>query len=127
MTISNRQAAYGAIYAALAVAFGAFGAHTLEDLIPADSLAVFETAARYQMYHALALLVIGLAAGQMEHAAKAWRWAGWLIHAGIWIFSGSLYVLSLSGIKVLGAITPIGGVAFIAGWLCVVAALMRKK
>ncbi len=124
---SKRQAAYGAIYAALAVAFGAFGTHTLEELISADSLAVFETAARYQMYHALALLVIGLTADQMAHAARAWRWAGRLIHAGIWIFSGSLYVLSLSGIKVLGAITPIGGVAFIAGWICVVAALMRSK
>jgi uncharacterized membrane protein YgdD (TMEM256/DUF423 family) len=127
MMRSNKQAAYGAVYAALAVAFGAFGAHTLEDLITADMLAIFETAVRYQMYHALGLLVIGLAAGHMEHAAGAWRWAGRLIHAGIWIFSGSLYVLSLSGITVLGAITPIGGAAFIAGWVCAAVALWRIR
>jgi len=127
MLRSNRQAAYGAIYAGLAVALGAFGAHLLEDRIAADMLDVFETAVRYQMYHALGLIAIGLAAGRMEHAAGAWRWAGRLLHAGIWVFSGSLYVLSFSGITILGAITPIGGAAFLAGWTLAAVALWKKR
>jgi len=127
MLRSNRQAAYGAIYAGLAVALGAFGAHLLEERIASDMLDVFETAVRYQMYHALGLIAIGLAAGRMEHAAAAWRWAGRLLHAGIWVFSGSLYVLSLSGITILGAITPIGGAAFIAGWVLAAAALWKLR
>lgn len=106
----------GALSAFIAVGAGAFGAHGLKTRISPDMLAVFEVAVRYQMSHALALLAV------------AWaftRWPGTLIStggllfiAGTVIFSGSLYVLSLTGIKWLGAITPIGGLAFLAGWIC---------
>jgi uncharacterized membrane protein YgdD (TMEM256/DUF423 family) len=114
----------GALSAAVAVAAGAFGAHALRARLTPDLLAVFETGARYQMYHALALL------------AAAWattRWpgrgavaAGWLFVAGTIVFSGSLYVLALSGVRWLGAITPLGGVAFLAGWLTLAAAAWRE-
>lgn len=106
----------GALSAFIGVAAGAFGAHALRVRLDPDLLAVFETGARYQMYHALGLL------------AAAWavtRWpgqwavlAGWLFLAGTVLFSGSLYALALSGIRWLGAVTPLGGVAFLAGWLC---------
>jgi uncharacterized membrane protein YgdD (TMEM256/DUF423 family) len=99
----------------LAVAAGAFGAHALRARIPAAQLAVFETGARYQMYHALALLVVAWAASQWP--AQAFLWAGWLFLAGSIIFSGSLYLLALSGASWLGAITPIGGICLQAGWV----------
>ena len=93
---------------------GAFGAHALRDrLTPAD-LATFETAARYQMYHALALLAV---ARQVARGHSRATLAGWLFLAGVLLFSGSLYILSLSGIGWIGVVTPLGGVAFIAGWL----------
>ena len=93
---------------------GAFGAHALRDrLTPAD-LATFETAARYQMYHALALLAVGLLTDRGVTRAGA---AGWLFLAGVALFSGSLYLLVLTGQRWLGAVTPFGGVAFIAGWV----------
>jgi uncharacterized membrane protein YgdD (TMEM256/DUF423 family) len=105
----------GCFFALLAVAAGAFGAHALRARLAPDLLAVFETGARYQMYHALALLAVAWAAA---------RWpgplvdaAGWLFVAGIVVFSGSLYALTLSGARWLGAITPFGGVAFLVGWL----------
>lgn len=104
----------GCAFALLAVGAGAFGAHALRARVPAELLAVFETAARYQMYHALALLAV---------AWGATRWpgpqvvaAGWAFTAGIVIFSGSLYLLVLTGVRWLGAITPVGGVAFLLGW-----------
>lgn len=105
----------GCTFALLAVAAGAFGAHALRDRLPESLLAVFETAVRYQMYHALGLLAVGLlltrAPGQAATAA------GWLFTAGIVVFSGSLYILVLSGVRAWGAVTPVGGVAFLAGWL----------
>ena len=104
--------ALGAAMAGLAVAAGAFGAHGLRSRLDADMLAVFETAARYQMYHGLALLAVAWAVGRWPAAATA----GWLFVAGIVLFSGSLYVLSLSGVRWLGAITPLGGLCFLAGW-----------
>ena len=104
--------ALGALLAGLAVAAGAFGAHGLRDRLPPDMLAIFETAVRYQMYHALALLVVGSLAGQWPAGAVA----GWCFVVGIAVFSGSLYVLSLTGVRWLGAITPLGGVAFLVGW-----------
>jgi len=113
--------AIGALSALVAVAAGAFGAHGLADRLPAERLVTFETAARYQMYHALALLAV---------AGAATRWpgspvtaAGWLFLAGTVLFSGSLYVLSLTGIRWLGAITPIGGTALIVGWIALAIAL----
>ena len=105
----------GAISAFIAVAAGAFGAHALKDIVTADRLTVWETAARYQMYHALGLLVVAYLAGQ-KSAGPA-RISGWLFVAGTILFSGSLYALTLSGVTILGAITPLGGVAFLVGWL----------
>jgi uncharacterized membrane protein YgdD (TMEM256/DUF423 family) len=105
----------GALSAFVAVAAGAFGAHGLRGALPTDMLEVFETAARYQMYHALALLVVGWAAGRRSSGAA--RLAGWLFVAGTVLFSGSLYALSLSGARWLGAVTPLGGLAFLGGWL----------
>jgi uncharacterized membrane protein YgdD (TMEM256/DUF423 family) len=106
----------GALSGFVSVAAGAFGAHALRARLPADLLAVFETGARYQMYHALALLAVAWAAGRW--AGPLVTWAGWLFVAGTLLFSGSLYVLALSGVRWLGAITPLGGVCFLAGWLC---------
>jgi len=116
--------ALGAISALLAVAAGAFGAHALRARLSPDMQAVFETGARYHMYHALALL------------AAAWaftRWpggpvvaAGWLFVIGTVLFSGSLYLLALSGQRWLGAITPLGGLAFIAGWAALAWAALRS-
>lgn len=101
----------GALFAALGVLAGAFGAHLLEDVLTAERLDTFEVAVRYQMYHALALVGLGLFSERMVS-----RKSGYLFIAGILIFSGSLYVLILTDTPWLGAITPIGGVAFIAGW-----------
>jgi uncharacterized membrane protein YgdD (TMEM256/DUF423 family) len=106
--------AIGALNAALAVAAGAFGAHGLRDRLEPRALEIFETGARYQMYHALAMILAGLLAARGLAGAST---AGWLFLAGIAIFSGSLYALSLTDVKVLGAITPLGGVAFLAGWV----------
>ena len=106
--------AAGAIAGLLGVAIGAFGAHALRDRLAPDLLAIFETGVRYHFYHALALLAAAYAAGRWpEGSAGA---AGWLFIAGIGLFSGSLYVLALTGVRWLGAITPLGGLAFIAGW-----------
>jgi uncharacterized membrane protein YgdD (TMEM256/DUF423 family) len=109
-------ATLGAASAFVAVAAGAFGAHALRARLSPDLLAVFETGARYQMYHALGLLAVAWAAT---------RWpgpwpvrAGWLFLAGTVLFSGSLYALALTGVRWLGAVTPLGGAAFLAGWLC---------
>ncbi len=116
-------ATLGAGSAAIAVAAGAFGAHALRARLAPDLLTVFETGARYQMYHALALLVVAVAA---DHAARpAVAAAGWLFVSGTLLFSGSLYALSLTGIRALGAITPFGGLCFIAGWLALAAGILR--
>jgi uncharacterized membrane protein YgdD (TMEM256/DUF423 family) len=104
----------GAGFAFLAVTFGAFGSHSLKAILAPDMLAVFETGVRYQMYHALALLVVGWTVHQYPQAS--FHVAGWLFVAGILLFSGSLYVLVLSGVRWLGAITPLGGVLFLVGW-----------
>ena len=107
----------GAVAGLIAVAFGAFGAHGLRGRLSPDMLAVFETGVRYHMYHALALLLTAaLASRDALHGSRAIAAAGWLFIAGIVLFSGSLYALAVTGVTVLGAITPIGGVAFLAGW-----------
>lgn len=105
----------GALFALLAVAAGAFGAHALRARVEPDLLAVFETGARYHMYHSLALLLTAWAAARWPGSAT--RAAGWLFVAGIVVFSGSLYLLVLTGTRWLGAVTPVGGVALILGWL----------
>jgi len=104
----------GGVSGFLAVALGAFGAHGLRDRLPADLLAVFEVGVRYQMYHALALVGVALALDRWPSGALSA--AGWSFLIGTVIFSGSLYLLTLTGQRWLGAITPLGGVAFLAGW-----------
>ena len=116
----------GALLAALAVAAGAFGTHVLRGPLPPERLEVYETAARYHMYHALALLAVSWAVDRWPRA-RAPRLAGWLFVAGIVLFAGSLYVLSLSGTRWLGAVTPFGGVAFLAGWLALAWAYWRRE
>jgi uncharacterized membrane protein YgdD (TMEM256/DUF423 family) len=103
--------ALGALNAALAIAAGAFGAHALRTRLEPRALEVFETGARYHMYHALALVLCGVI------ATRGATTAGWILQAGIIVFSGSLYALALSGVKGLGAITPLGGLAFMIGWI----------
>jgi uncharacterized membrane protein YgdD (TMEM256/DUF423 family) len=131
----------GALSAALAVAAGAFGAHALRARLEPRMLEVFETAARYQMYHALALFAVawvvtrtvatGAALGTVAGASGAGVpfavVAGWLFMAGTVLFSGSLYAMALTGVRGLGAITPVGGVCFIVGWLCLAVAAMRMS
>lgn len=116
----------GAINAFLAVAFGAFGAHALKEKLSEKYLAIWDTAVQYQMYHAIGLIVIGiLMSSNIIGNVSQLSWAGYLMLAGIVIFSGSLYVLSLSGIGILGAITPIGGVAFLAAWVLVIVSAVK--
>jgi len=105
----------GALFAALGVGLGAFGAHALRAALPAEGLAPFAIGVRYQMYHALALIAVAWAS--TEWPSSALTIAGWAFVAGIVIFSGSLYVLVLSGQRWLGAVTPIGGVSLIVGWV----------
>lgn len=109
--------------ALIAVAAGAFGAHALRARIPSDLLAVFETGARYHMYHALALFAVAWAATQWPTTLV--RTAGWLFVAGTVVFSGSLYAMSLTGARWLGAVTPIGGLCFLGGWLALAVAVWR--
>ena len=116
--------AAGAILGALAVALGAFGAHGLKPVLTPDMLANFETGVRYHMYHALALIAAALLAGRFPESRLP-VWGGWLFVAGIVFFSGSLYLMAFTGMRWLGAITPIGGVAMIAGWLCLAVAALR--
>jgi uncharacterized membrane protein YgdD (TMEM256/DUF423 family) len=114
----------GALAAALGVALGAFGAHALKARLAADMLAVWQTAVQYHLWHALGLVAIGLLAQHLP-GSGALRLAGWLLLAGIALFSGSLYVLALSSVRWLGAVTPFGGACFIAGWLAVAYAVLR--
>jgi uncharacterized membrane protein YgdD (TMEM256/DUF423 family) len=114
----------GALSALVSVAAGAFGAHALRARLGPELLAVFETGARYQMYHALGLLAVAWAATRFPGAAVAW--AGWLFVAGTVLFSGSLYALALTGVRALGAVTPLGGVAFLGGWAALAVAALRR-
>lgn len=114
-TSARRLIVIGCLCAALGVAAGAFGAHMLKSLLDPPMLAVYETAARYQMYHAFGIVLSGFAVHISRDARVAA--AGWMFLAGILLFSGSLYGVALFGVRRLGALTPLGGVAFIAGWL----------
>jgi len=114
----------GAVSAFVGVAAGAFGAHGLKDRLSADMLAVFEVGARYQMYHAFALIAAAWAVSRWPGALATT--SGWLFVAGTIVFSGSLYLLSLTGQRWLGAVTPIGGLAFLAGWLCLAMACWKS-
>ncbi|MDO1447166.1 DUF423 domain-containing protein [Rhodocytophaga aerolata] len=115
----------GAILGGLGVAIGAFGAHALKAMLESTSRTdTFETAVRYQFYHALALLLIGLLLFRLD--SKLLHYSGNLMLAGTIIFSGSLYILCMTGIKWLGAITPIGGVLMIAGWVLLAMGITRQ-
>ena len=115
----------GSIFAGLAVLFGAFGAHGLKSRISPEDLVIFETGVRYQMYHALALIVLGLIA--MNPAVNISSLPFVLFVLGIVIFSGTLYLIPLTGLRWLGAITPIGGTALIAGWMSLIYNLIRLQ
>jgi len=113
----------GSLFGLVGVLLGAFGAHALKDSLDAHQLMTFETGVRYQMYHALALLAVAWAC--VKWPGTLTTASGWLFVAGVVIFSGSLYILSLTGIRWLGAITPLGGLAFLAGWICLALAALR--
>jgi uncharacterized membrane protein YgdD (TMEM256/DUF423 family) len=108
----------------VAVATGAFAAHGLRDRLAPDMLAVFETGARYQMYHALALVLVGLLAS--KGASGVLSASGWLFACGTLLFSGSLYLLALTGTRAFGAITPLGGLCFLAGWAALALSALRR-
>ena len=113
----------GSLMAMLAVLLGAFGAHALRARLSPADLAIFETGVRYQMYHALALLAVAWAVSRWPSSATTA--AGWLFVVGIVVFSGSLYVLVLTGQRWLGAVTPFGGLAMVCGWACLAWAVFR--
>jgi len=114
----------GAVLMALAVLLGAFGAHALKTILSPEMLAVYHTAVQYQFYHSLGLLLIGLIG---YHVQSKWlNWSGTMIVVGVILFSGSLYALSITGIKILGAITPIGGLAFVGGWICLAIGIVKN-
>jgi uncharacterized membrane protein YgdD (TMEM256/DUF423 family) len=114
----------GAVSGLISVAAGAFGAHALRHRIPPEYLTAFETAARYQMYHSLALLAAAWVA--IRSPGPLPKWAGWCFVAGTVLFSGSLYALALTGVRWLGAVTPLGGVAFMLGWIFLAFSGLRR-
>jgi uncharacterized membrane protein YgdD (TMEM256/DUF423 family) len=115
----------GAGFALLAVVLGAFAAHGLKAMLDAQQLALFETASRYQMYHALALLVVGVMLTNRQFSRSLLKLAALAFILGIILFSGSLYLLALVGVSWLGAITPLGGIAFLSGWLVMMIAALK--
>ncbi len=114
----------GAFSAMLSVMIGAFGAHALRARVTPDLLAVYHTGAQYHFYHSLGLLAIAAFAARFPHIA-ALKWSGWLMVVGILLFSGSLYILALTGIRTFGAVTPLGGVAFILAWALLAVSALR--
>lgn len=123
----RRIIATGAILAWLAVGAGAFAAHGLKTALDAYQLGIFETAARYQMYHAIALLAVGAIASRPSYSARWLKLASLAFMLGIMLFSGSLYALALTGIGILGAVTPIGGLAFMLGWFALAVAALKPS
>lgn len=113
MPMNRKLVFWGAVQAALAVALGAFAAHGLREKVTPRDLEIFETGARYHMYGALAMILIGVA----HERGLASRWPGWIMQVGIVLFAGSLYALVLTGTRGLGAITPLGGTCFLVGWI----------
>lgn len=114
----------GSINAFLAVGLGAFGAHGLKSRVPSELLTTWQTAVQYHIYHALGLILVGVLIHLLPQA-NGLKTAGWFLTAGTLLFSGSLYVLVLSGVRALGAITPMGGVAFLIGWLLLAFSVWR--
>lgn len=124
MTLDRLFVFLGALNAAVAVALGAFGAHALKARLPAELLAVYHTGNQYHFFHALGLMLVGLAANRWADSALL-KGSGWLMLAGIVLFSGSLYLLSFTGQRWLGAVAPLGGLAFITAWILLAAAVWR--
>lgn len=116
----------GGLNAALVVLLGAFGAHGLKARLTAEMLAVYQTGVHYHLFHALGLLVVGLVATQLPASAYL-KWSGWLMLAGIVLFSGSLYVLSIGGWRWLGMVTPLGGLSFVLAWALFVIAVLKAS
>ncbi|WP_138496296.1 DUF423 domain-containing protein [Paenibacillus pinistramenti] len=123
--MSRKYVAIGAICGLLSVAIGAFGAHALKSVLDDDARSVYETGVQYQMYHSLALLLVGILSHLWGESGRL-RWAARLFLAGIILFSGSLYVLSITGVSVLGAITPLGGAAFLSAWILIAVTALRR-
>lgn len=119
--------AIGSVFLLLAVALGAFGAHGLKDRLSEHALSVYEKAVFYHFIHAIGLLIVGLLAKTNTISLTGANRVGWLLSIGIVIFSGSLYALAISGVRVLGAITPLGGIAFIAAWALLAFAAITKS
>jgi len=123
---SGRTLALAGILLALATVFGAFGAHALKGQLSPDRLQVYETAVRYHFFHALGLLGVGLTLRFIDPGSSTLvRWAAVLVLVGIVLFSGSLYALTFGAPRVVGAVTPLGGLALIAGWFCFAAGVWR--
>jgi uncharacterized membrane protein YgdD (TMEM256/DUF423 family) len=116
--------ALGSLFAALGVGLGAFGAHAMKGRFPVEDLAIFEVGVRYQMYHAFALLFLGFLASKVDTSLI--KFAGWAFVLGIVVFSGSLYTLVFTGVRTWGAVTPVGGLAFIVAWLLVGVAVIKS-
>ncbi len=116
----------GAINAFLAVGLGAFGAHALKAKLSPEMLTIWQTAVQYHLPHAVGLIAVGILIHLLPHG-QFLSWAGWLLVAGMLLFSGSLYVLALSGLRWLGAITPLGGVALLGAWAALAAAVLKAK
>ena len=117
---------FGAVFGGLSVVLGAFAAHALENKLAPRALEIWETGTRYQMYHALALVLLGLLLTNLPESTSL-NVAGWAFIIGICLFSGSLYALSWTGIKILGAIAPLGGLALITGWVCLAITAFNYK
>ena len=125
MEVAKKWIGIGSILVMLSVMIGAFGAHMLEPIIGEDKISVYETGVQYHMIHALGIILIGVIA-KVFGEAKLLVWSARLLFIGIILFSGSLYALSISGLGPLGAITPLGGVSFIAGWICLAVTVLKK-
>ena len=119
--------AIAAALGGISVVLGAFASHALKDRLSERALEIWETGTKYQMYHALALILVALLLTRLSTDSFPLVAAGYAFIIGTVLFSGSLYALSLSGIKILGAITPLGGVAFIAGWICLTVAALNQQ
>lgn len=123
--MSRKWIGVGAILVMLSVMIGAFGAHMLKPIIGEDKITVYETGVQYHMIHALGIICIGIIA-KLLGESKLLLWAARLLLIGIILFSGSLYALSITSLGPLGAITPLGGVCFIAGWICLAVTALKK-
>lgn len=124
MTDSRKFMVIASVFGLTGVALGAFGAHTLRSEISSEMLSVFETGVRYQMYHTFALFIVGWALQSRPN--RKISVAGWLFAAGVVLFSASLYALAMSGIRILGFVTPVGGLLFLAGWLMLTLGFLEK-